>query len=144
MILRRTPLKRSTKPIARRKRVKAKRATPRRGPLRDPGYRAFLREEGKCVACALHCIRHGYANGCTSCVPYSLGRCDPAHGPVNGMRSKGPDNEAVPMCREHHVYQTEIGWPKFEAMYGLSRAREAALWYAAYLIWKEHTNANPE
>lgn len=66
------------------------------------------------------------------------GLCDPAHGPVNGMRSKGPDNEAIPLCRVHHKEQTRIGWQAFEARYGFIRAHEAAAWYQAYLIWKEH------
>lgn len=119
-IPRRKPLKRSTEPIAR------KRAKPRRGPMRDPGYLQFLREEGTCIT------RCGEGRGI-----YGTW-CDPAHGPVNGMRSKGPDREAVPLCRFHHEMQTSLGWPAFERRYSLDRAAEAKVWYAAYLIWKEH------
>lgn len=120
MIRRRTPLKRSTKPIPR------KRAKPRRGPLRDPGYLAFLRGNARC-AVGIRCVCHGRVGG-----------CDAAHGPVNGMRSKGPDNEAVALCPAHHEEQHRIGWPAFERKYDFSRAEEAEAWYAAYRIWKEH------
>ena len=131
MIRRRTPLKRSTKPIPR------KRAKPRRvSVMRDPKYLLFLKHEGKCVACQIHCIRHGSAE-CQYCPGASLGRCDPAHGPVNGRGSKGPDDGAIPLCRGHHEYQTGIGWEKFEAFYQFSREAEAKVWYAAYLIWRE-------
>lgn len=134
-MIRRTPLKRSTKPIPRR------RAKPRRGPLRDPGYLAFLREEGKCIACMMR-LGETYVRGTLKLI--RPGNCDPAHGPVNGMRSKGPDNEAMPLCRQHHEEQTSLGWPGFEAEYGFDRAREADAWYKAYEIWKEATGANPE
>lgn len=119
-MIRRTPLKRSTKPIARRRSIPRKRATPRRGPFRDPGYLVFLRNE------------------CKSLITAEYG-CDPAHGPVNGRGSKGPDNEAVPLSRTLHDEQTRIGWPAFEAKYGIDRAREAAAHYTLYLIWKETT-----
>lgn len=128
-MIRRTPLKRSQKPIARR------RKKPRRGPMRDLGYLAFLREEGQCWPC--------WKNGLLSVIK-SRNRCDPMHGPINGMRSKGPDSEAIPGCRRHHEEQTSIGWPAFESKYGFDRAKEAATWYAAYQIWREHTRANPD
>ena len=128
MIQRRKPiaraaLKRSTKPIPRR------RAKPRRGPLRDPGYLAFLREEGRCPACS-HDWRLRDFGGDTR----HLGRlpCDPAHGPVNGKGSKGPDNEALPLCRVHHAEQHRLGWPAFEARYGFNRQRESEIWWSAY------------
>lgn len=121
MIKRRTPVKRSTRPIPR------KRAKPRRGPLRDPGYLAFLREEGYCA------VALGFTGRWTH------GRCEAAHGPVNGMRSKGPDNGAIPLCSEHHREQHQLGWPAFEAKHHMNRAETAKMWYTAYQIWKEHT-----
>jgi hypothetical protein len=48
------------------------------------------------------------------------------------MRSKGPDNEAIPLCRAHHVEQHEIGWAEFEENYGFSREKEAAAHWAAF------------
>jgi hypothetical protein len=32
---------------------------------------------------------------------------------------------------------TKIGWSPFEKKYGFSREREAAVWFAAFKIWKE-------
>lgn len=98
---------------------------PRRGPpdipadrWRNPGYLQFLRNEGKCLICQ--------------------GRgCDPAHGPVNGQSSKGPDSGAGPLCRAHHDEQHRIGWHSFECRYGFSREIESAVWWSAYQIWRE-------
>lgn len=59
---------------------------------------------------------------------------DPAHGPVNGGSSKGPDDGAIPLCRYHHEEMERLRWPKFEAKYGFSRATEAKAHYAAYLL----------
>ena len=137
-MIRHCPLKRSMKPIPR------KRAKPRRGPLRDPGYLAFLREEGKCQCCLVFIREAGYC-GLTPGSEVALrpamiaGLCDPAHGPVNGRGSKGPDNGALPLCRVHHKEQHLIGWPAFEAKYGFNREGEAAAWYKAYQVWKEYT-----
>jgi hypothetical protein len=63
---------------------------------------------------------------------------DPAHGPASGARLKGPDSEAIPLCRHHHAEQHQIGWPAFEAKYGFSREKEAAAHYALYRIDKEN------
>lgn len=125
MIRRSKPLARSTKPIPR------KRAKPRRGPMRDPEYLAFLRSEGKCEPCCILKFDR---------IPFRESRIEAAHGPVNGRGSKGPDNEAIPMCSMHHREQHQEGWKRFEArlsLFGFDRKREAATWYAAYLIWKE-------
>ena len=116
-----------------------RREKPRRGPLRDPGYLRFLREEGRCVACRFWLVRYGAPGAGTG---YPTARtcscaCDLAHGPVNGKSSKGPDNEAIPLCRAHHDEQHRLGWPAFEAHYGFSWEREAAVWWAAWLIWRE-------
>ena len=135
-MIRRKPLPRSTKPIARNARPKAKRAAPRRGPERDPGYLEFLRERGWCTACV-----SAYRSLPPSLVPYmdwaACGRVDPAHGPANGMGSKGHDSGAIPLGRVHHREQHRIGWPAFEAKYGIDREKEAAAHYALYLVWRE-------
>jgi len=123
MIRRRAPLKRSRKPIPR------KRAKPRRGPLRDPGYLKFLRAACRCVA-------EDDDNHSPS--------IEAAHGPVNGLGSKGPDNEALPLCRFHHLIQHAMGWAAFEAEYfGRSRQFEAAAQYEAYQIWRERSLLMP-
>ena len=86
--------------------------------MRDPEYRAFLKAEGYCVVC--------------SRVPV-----EPAHGPVNGMSSKGPDNQAIPLCPRCHDEMHAIGnWPAFERRHHISRERWAKVWYTAYLAWK--------
>ena len=53
------------------------------------------------------------------------------------MGSKGPDNEAIPMCRKAHQEQTRLSWPNFEIRYGIDRKHEAEAWFAVYLIQKE-------
>jgi hypothetical protein len=105
-MIRRTQIKRSAPPPKRRK------GGPRRGPLRDPGYLAFIRQ----LAC-LVCNRFG---------------CEAAHGPVNGMSSKGPDNEAVPLCSHHHRDVHILGWPALESIYQFSRAEIAKYCYSVY------------
>lgn len=114
-------LQRHTRIPARRK------GGPRRGPAgippeqwRNPAYLAFLREEGTC------------------CVPgCGLKHCDPAHGPVNGRGSKGPDAEAIPLCRRHHEIQTRLGWAAFEREFEIDRAHWAASYWVAFLVWRE-------
>jgi hypothetical protein len=118
-----------------------RRCKPRRGPLRDPHYLAFLREEGKCIVCMMR-LGQTYVPGTLKLI--RPGNCDPAHGPVNGRSSKGPDDEAMPLCRLHHDEQTTLGWPAFETKYGFDRAQEARSWYCAFQIWQEHTKANPD
>ncbi len=57
---------------------------------------------------------------------------DPAHGPVNGMSSKGDDSGAITLCRKHHREQHAIRWPAFEAKYGIDRAKISAVRYAEF------------
>lgn len=60
------------------------------------------------------------------------GECDPAHGPAFGMSMKGPDAEAIPLCRDHHRYQHKVGWAEFEKTYQFSRPEVAAAWWKAF------------
>lgn len=90
-----------------------KRRRARRGPFRCRKYLDFLKSDGVCIIC----FRPG---------------CDPCHGPVNGLSSKGPDNEAVPMCRKHHDEQTRLGWVNFEIKHQFSRSVIAAWWWNKY------------
>lgn len=146
VIARRTPLRRSSKPIARGKRPRARRpGKPRRGPAnipaeewRNPAYLQFLREEGRCVACLAEDFREvllsnfGQFSRKFSRAP--RGVCDPMHGPPNGTSQKGPDSCAIPGCREHHEEQTRIGWPAFEEKYHFSRELEARAYFAAFTL----------
>lgn len=130
---RRARLKRH-KPIARRTPIAKKRAKPRRvSVLRDPAYRAWLRER-VCVACRSE-FRHAEPE--TFPAARLLRIIDPAHTENNGRSSKGPDSSCIPLCRTHHRQQHNIGWPAFENHYGIDRARESAALYLAYTIWKE-------
>jgi hypothetical protein len=122
----RTPLKRPSKPIARKTAVKKKRAKPRRvAVLRDAAYRAWIRER-RCIACA-------------ACGPKTMwhSTIDPAHTKNNGRGSKGADSDCIPLCRYHHQDQHRVGWPAFESEYGIDRHREAEAHYLAYTIWRE-------
>ncbi len=128
-MIRRTALKRSTQPIPRKRKGK-----PRRGPAgidparwRNPAYLQFLREKGKCVACATKRARDRYI----------ASACDPCHGPVSGLGAKGEDAGCVPMCRTHHDLQHSIGWPAFEERFGFEREREAAVWWKAWQVHRE-------
>lgn len=136
MIKRKQPLKRSSKPIARGGRPRARRpGAPRRGPAnipadewRNEGYLEFLREQCKCVAC-MHVDRASvrrYLGGVSA--------CEPMHGPPNGKSQKGPDAGAIPGCRAHHIEQTRIGWPAFEEKYGFDRETEAATHFTTYTL----------
>src|SRR5690349_19121744 len=105
MITRRKPIARSTKPIPRR------RATPRRGPLRCPEYRAWLVDHGLCAV----------NRGC------NRWPCDPCHTENGGASMKGPDSSCAPLCRVHHdqmdgrakLPNGEVGRAAFEAYYGV-------------------------
>lgn len=107
---------------------------PRHGPAnipadewRNPKYRRFLRDHGYCAVCNLDMLPNGTEWTGLFHLP-----CDPAHGPVNGAGSKGPDSGAIPLCRAHHDHQHEVGWPPFESVYGIDRAEVAAAWWKAF------------
>ncbi len=125
MIQRKKPLQRSTK------RIPARRTKQRRGPVgipaeewRNPNYRLFLAVEGKCVACVKEHPNWRWFN------------CDPCHTENNGMRSKGRDSSCAPLCRVHHQ-EYDAGRKAFEERYGIDMQREAAVWFAAWKIFKE-------
>ena len=101
--------------MTRRTPVKKRRSKPRRGPLRDPEYRKWLKYE----YCAI-----GEAYGSEGCT----GVTDPAHTENNGMGSKGPDSSCIPLCRRHHR-EYDAGRAAFEKKYGLDmKAIAAQLW----------------
>ena len=123
-----------------------RRGSPRRGPadidpseFRCPAYLMFVREEGRCVVC----------NKQPGGMPYTALLCDPAHTENGGMRQKGRDSSCVPLCRRHHdeldgrvrLPNAPLTLPlhfnfnrreQFEMFYGVSLAREAAVWWAAF------------
>lgn len=105
-------------------RIPRRRSKLRRGPIgippeqwRNPAYLDFLRQ-CPCEVCGRR-------------------PCDPAHGPVNGMSSKGPDAGAIPLCREHHEEMHDLNWPAFEILRGINREKAATKHWAAFLIWRK-------
>lgn len=134
--LKRTPIKRSSKLIARNVPVKKKRSKPRRGPMRDKGYREWLRERN-CIACLTLPLRE------RSMVNEAWSGCEAAHTKNNGRSSKGPDSSCVPLCKKHHDemdgrLSTAITTKEaFEAKYRINLEHEAAAHYRTYEIWKE-------
>jgi len=103
--------------------VKRKRAKPRRGPMRSPEYRRWLR--------TLECVLAWSPSQPTKrgCLPHQS--VDPAHTQNNGMRSKGPDSSCVPLCRNHHR-EYDAGRKAFEAKYGVDMAKLASEHYARF------------
>lgn len=111
MIQRKKPIARSTKPIPRR------RARPRRGPMRCPEYRAWLRER-RCAAAIIT------ERDCA-------GPIDAAHTENNGLSSKGPDSSCAPLCRSHHK-KYDSGRKAFELKYKVDMQKLAAAHWLAY------------
>lgn len=116
MIRRRNYLARSTKPIPKR------RLKPRRGPLRCPAFRAYLRSK----RCAIADVA-GHV-----CFP-GPHQCDPAHTQNNGMRSKGPDSSCAPLCRAAHD-EYDTGRKTFEMKYGIDMKACAFAHWMLFLI----------
>ena len=94
------------------------RTKPRRGPMRDPKYRRWLREQ-LCAAPGDYFEDHSLS-------------VDPAHTQNNGMRSKDPDSSCAPLCRARHR-EYEAGRAAFEAKYGIDMRQIAAEHYFRYL-----------
>ena len=88
--MRRSPLARGTKPLERRTRVKARRATPRKsGRVRDAGYMAKVRAL-PCYVCGL--------------VAASV---EADHQGPRPFGRKADDSTCVPMCRWCHASRTD-------------------------------------
>ncbi len=120
-MLKRTALKRSMKPIPER------RAKLRRGPMRCPEYRAWLRHQHCCVCLGIA------RTDATKVDFYKCTPVDPAHTQNNGMRSKGPDASCAPLCRVHHD-EYDAGRNVFEQKYRINMKLEAAVHWATYLL----------
>lgn len=104
--------------MIRRTPVRKRRAKPRRGPLRDKGYRDWLKFE-RCAIANADCYPGGYAQS------------DPAHTENNGMWSKGPDSSCAPLCRLHHQ-EYDAGRADFELRYNVDMKATAAKYWARY------------
>src|ERR1019366_649502 len=126
--MKRAPLPARTKPIPRGSPPAKKRAKPRRvSVLRCRKYLDWPSAECRCVVCR---IAHTTRMDVPTHSLWMLEFIDPAHGPVNGGNSKGPDNEAIALCRFHHNEMESLRWPAFQEQYGFERAAEADALYA--------------
>jgi hypothetical protein len=101
-----------------------KRTKPRRGPMRDPGFKKYIRQ----FFCAL--LDQENSTGCSSFI------VEPAHTQNNGMRSKGSDASCVPLCRKHHT-EFDQNRKAFQIKYGVDMKALAAEHYARYQKEKE-------
>lgn len=117
------PFRKLPKPI---RKVRTK---PRKGPMRDPRYRRWLRQFTSCV---IGDLEVGPRNVCddTWAIP------DPAHTQNNGLSSKGPDSSCVPLCRKHHQ-EYDAGRAAFEKKYGVNMKALAAEHFERFQKEKE-------
>jgi hypothetical protein len=77
------------------RRLPIRRRKSRRGPIRLPLYRAWMRQQGCCV-CG------------------STRQVDSAHIGPHGFWQKAPDTSCVPLCRKHHDELHALGRETFE------------------------------
>jgi len=120
-VLKRSPLKRSTKPLKRTGKPKAKRSgPPRRGRMRDAKYLAYIRS----LTCSV-CL--SIAREMQVVIPFShrlLLRSEAAHVGERGLGQKCSDRETVPLCATHHRTGKDshhVLGKKFWAHHGLNR-----------------------
>ncbi len=116
--MKRTPLKPSLTRIRQHRGL-------RRGPMRSPEYKTWLRG---CVCIACRIMKFIYRDRLCA----SGGVMDACHTSNNGMSSKGPDSGCAPLCRSHHS-EYDSGREAFELKYNVSMAKEAAIHYALFL-----------
>jgi len=102
--MKRTPLKRGTKPLKRKTRLRARGNTTYQRRPRKPAYMAWVRRQPCCARHLSPCI----------------GRIDPDHaGRKEAAFRKVSDRTCIPMCRRHHRERDEFsgafrGWLRDE------------------------------
>jgi len=114
-----------------RSRIPQKRAKPRRGPMRDVGYRQWC--------CEQPCVVSGIKGDTWIVSGSGLWRraiIDPAHTQNNGMGSKGPDSSCVPLERAYHR-EYDAGRKAFEKRYVVNMKQLAEEHYARYQSTQE-------
>jgi hypothetical protein len=124
--LKRTPLKKQGwSGRAARTPIKKRRTKPRRGPLRDKNYLAFIRQQ-ECV------IGYSAALLRTDC----RGRIEAAHVGLRGLSQKSSDHQTIPLCAGHHRIHTDsqhnLG-KNFWEVHGLNRDRLMRIFRERYL-----------
>ncbi len=117
-MIKRTALKRSTKPI------KKKRTKPRRGVLKDPAYLDFIRQQKCCV-----CLKWG------NNIPMQWTPTEAAHVGERGLSQKCSDRKTLPLCERHHrtgpLAAHQLG-KKFWEYHSLDRVKLIELYNAQY------------
>jgi len=99
------------------KKKKAKMRHFRRGPARNPKYRAWIRTLPSCVS--------------------GIEGCEAAHtGTDGGMRQKSSDYTCVPLTPAEHAEYHQIGKQAFEAKYSVCFTAEVA---KLKRIWFEYS-----
>ncbi len=86
------PLKRN-KPLPRKAKPLPKNRKPRRGPLKDKAYLAWIRES-LCIIC-FPTLWRNYRDG-------QLPKCEAAHVGERGLGQRCSDRETLPLCASHH------------------------------------------
>jgi hypothetical protein len=101
-------------------------AHPKVQPVRDAGFRAFVRRR----ACSIfRMLDH-------KCGPRVNGLyvIDFAHVGKLGLSIKASDEHGIPLCHDAHMEQTAMGWKRFAVKYGIAPLKiSRALWDA----WNE-------
>ena len=87
---------------------------PKQKTNRDSKYRAFIRKH-PCLVCGRSGAIHHH---------------EPLSGRGTGL--KGNDNEAVPLCHEHHQERHQIGRKTFYQRYGINWVFHVAQYQAMY------------
>ncbi len=110
------------------------RTTPRKGPMRDPKYRAWCRTQ----PCAVSGVVPGhYINPSGQVGQWREAIIEPAHTERNGLASKGPDSSCVPL--EHALHEefdaarNTAGRAAFDKKYGVSMKQLAVAHYQRFL-----------
>ena len=101
-----------------------RRSKPRRGPVIDPDFRAFIRCFG-CIVCTAGLL----VGQCDAWDTYRLDRqqrslTECAHVGRRGLGQKCSDRECVPLCRFHHttgINSHHTLGKRFWSHHGLSR-----------------------
>ncbi len=124
--MKKTPLKRGTKPLKRGKPMKRSGRIKARGKSRfpkrrDPAFIAWIRGQHCCVPVG----KYWWPDRPTGIV-------EPAHVQTRGAGGLDKGN-TVPMCQQHHAEQHTLGIQTFQKKYGIDLKREAADYARRYL-----------
>ncbi len=119
--------------IARKARIPNKRLKQRRGSVKDPAYRAFVRSFG-CVACFGKLILDGSEWNMWR-IQTSPTEC--AHVGTRGLSQKASDYESLPLCAiEHHRVGPESHHKLGKRFWGFHGLNRVELIHQLQELWK--------